>query len=99
MRTLIVIVIGIAVMFICIAVAAALSKRRPREPVDGAMVFVWLWLAFVVVDCYVGVSAGHGPVAELLIHALIFALPAALAWYLSRQHRSTHPAASVPPQA
>ena len=98
MRTLIVIVIGIAVLFIFIAVAAALSKRRTGKSLDGAMTFVWLWFAFVVVDCYVGVSAGHGLVMELLIHALVFALPAGLAWYLSRQHRSTHLSASVPPQ-
>lgn len=97
MRTLIVIIIGIAVLFVFIALAAALSKRRAGNPLDGAMIFVWAWLVFAFIDCCLGVSAGHGLAMELMIHALLFALPAGLAWYLSRQHRSTHPL--LPPSA
>jgi hypothetical protein len=98
LRTLIVIVIGIALLFVLIAIAAALSNRRIRGPFDGAMIFVWLWLAFVIVDGYVGVRGGHGLLMEIAIHALVFALPAGLAWYLSRQHRSTLLSAVSPRQ-
>jgi hypothetical protein len=91
MRTLLVILIGIAALFVIIAIAAALNKGRSGRPIDGATVFVWLWLVFAIVDCYVGVSAGHGLALELAIHALVFAVPAALAWHLSRRQRAVHP--------
>jgi hypothetical protein len=98
LRTLLVILIGISVLFVCIAVASALNKGRASRPIDGAMIFVWLWLGFVIVDCYVGVRAGHGLALELALHALAFALPAGLAWYLSRRHRTTRPPAAAPLQ-
>ncbi len=87
MRTLLVILIGITVLFAIVGIASTLSKGRSGKPIDGAMIFVWLWLGFVIVDCYVGVAAGHGLVLELAIHALVFAVPVALAWYLSRRNR------------
>jgi len=88
LRTLLVILIGIALLFAFIAVAAAVNKGRHGTPLDGAMIFVWLWLGFVIVDCYVGVRAGHGLGLELAIHALVFAVPSAVAWYMSRRGRS-----------
>ena len=91
MRTLLVILIGIAVLFAFIAIASALNKGRSGRPIDGAMIFVWLWLGFVIVDCSVGVSKGHGLGFELAIHALVFAVPAALAWYMSRRRRALPP--------
>lgn len=91
MRTLLLIVIGIAVLFFVIAVAAPLRNRRRGGPIDGAMVFAWLWLVFAIVDGYVGVSAGHGLVPEWAFHVVVFAVPAALAWYPSRGQRFSPP--------
>jgi hypothetical protein len=87
LRTLLVILIGITALFASVGVASTLNKGRSGRPIDGAMVFVWLWLGFVLVDCYIGVRAGHGLALELAIHALVFAVPAALAWYLSRRNQ------------
>ncbi len=86
MRTLLVILIGIIVLFAVVGLASTLNRGRDGKPIDGAMIFVWLWLGFVLVDCYVGVKAGHGLFLELAIHALVFAVPTTLAWYLSRRH-------------
>ena len=90
MRTLLVIAIGIAVRFVVVAMAA-LRKRRRGGPIDGTMLFAWLWLVYAIVDCYVGVSAGHGRVPELAIYVLVLAAPAALARYLSRRQRVSPP--------
>jgi len=87
MRTAIAILIGIVLVFCFRAIASSMSRRAPAA--DGTIWFVALWLVATVVDFLVGVSAGHGVVLELGVHALIFAVPAALAWYL----RSRRPAA------
>jgi hypothetical protein len=89
LRTLLVIVVGIAVLFAVIAIVSALNKGRSGKPIDGSITFIWLWLVFAITDCYVGVSAGHTLGLELAIHALVFAVPAALAWHLSRRNRTT----------
>jgi hypothetical protein len=87
MRTAIAILIGIVLVFCFRAIAPALSQRRAAPPADGTIWFIALWLVATVVDFLVGVSTGHGVVLELGVHALIFAVPAALAWYL-RSRRS-----------
>ena len=47
--------------------------------------FMWLWLAATVIDGYVGVAAGHTLGLEILVHAIIFIVPAALARVLWRR--------------
>jgi hypothetical protein len=96
LRTLLVIVIGIAMLFAVIAIVSALNKGRSGKPIDGATTFVWLWLVFAITDCYVGVNAGHDLGLELAIHALIFAVPVGLAWYLWRRSRARRPSESGP---
>jgi len=85
MRTLLVIVIGIAFAVAFQRVAAKVNKRYGARKIDGGYWFIGLWLAFTLVDFAVGVAAGHGALLEVAIHALVFAVPAALAWYLSRR--------------
>jgi hypothetical protein len=92
-RTLIVILIGIVLAVAVRAVAGALARRRAGEHGDGSKLFIGLWAAFVVVDGYVGVTAGHSVASELAIHALVFVIPAGLAWYLAQRGR---PVASKP---
>ena len=96
MRTLLVIIIGIAVLFAVIAIVSALNKGRSGKPIDGAITFLWLWLVFAITDGYVGVNAGHDLGLELALHALVFAVPAALAWHLSRRGRATRRRESAP---
>jgi len=70
-------------------VMAALHQRGiGRSSADGGGTFIWIWLAVVAVDFWVGVDAGNAVSLELGVHLLIFALPAGLAWYLSRRRHA-----------
>jgi hypothetical protein len=84
MRTAIVILIGVVLAVAFDAGAAAWNRRAGRDT-DGAHAFLWAWLAFTLADFGIGVAAGHGAVVELAIHALVFAVPAAVAVVLSRR--------------
>ena len=88
MRTTLIIALGVALAAAFDFFAAAMNGRRrgPRS-IDGGRIFIWAWLAFTLVDFVVGVMAGHGVMLELAIHALVFAVPATAAWYLSRRRR------------
>jgi hypothetical protein len=85
MRTFIVIVIGVALAFAFDAIAAAVNSRRVTRGIDGGWLFIWAWLLIAVADFGVGVVSGHPVFTEVAIHALIFVVPAGVAWYLSRR--------------
>jgi CDP-diglyceride synthetase len=99
MRTAIAILIGVVLVLAFRTVTASINKRRAAPATDGARWFVWLWLAATVVDFLVGVNAGHGVVLELGVHALIFAVPAALAWYLRSRRTATQGATDIRPSS
>ena len=88
MRSFIVIVIGVALAFAFDAIAAAVNSRRVTRGLDGGWLFIWAWLLIAVADFGVGVVTGHPVFAEVAIHALIFLVPAAVAWYLSRRRET-----------
>ena len=88
MRTAIAMLIGIVAVFCFLAVASSVNKNRRKQAIDGARWFIWTWLAVTVIDFIVGVGAGHGVALELGVHLLIFAVPAALAWYLRGRRRA-----------
>ena len=92
MRTTLIIALGVALAAAFDFFAAALSGRRVgARSIDGGRIFIWTWLAFTLVDFAIGVQAGHGALLELAIHALVFAVPAAAAWYLSRRRTLPRP--------
>jgi hypothetical protein len=88
MRTLLMTVIGVAFAVAFDVVVAMLRQRGKSRGADGALLFIWIWLAITIVDFWVGVEEGHGVSLELGVHALIFVVPAAAAWYLSRRRRA-----------
>jgi hypothetical protein len=88
MRTLLMTVIGLALAVAFDVVVEMLRRRGKSRGADGARLFIWIWLAVTIVDFWVGVEEGHGVSLELGVHALIFIVPAAAAWYLSRQRRA-----------
>jgi hypothetical protein len=83
MRTLLLVAAGLVLALVFHSTGAAL--RRRGRGVDGAGLFIAIWLAVASVDFWVGVETGNGVALELGVHLLIFALPAALAWYLARR--------------
>ena len=87
MRTTLIIALGAALAAAFDFLAALSVRRGAARGIDGGRIFIWAWLAFTLVDFVVGVMAGHGVMLELAIHALVFAVPATLAWYLSRRRR------------
>jgi hypothetical protein len=89
MRTLLMTVIGVAFAVAFDVVVAMLHQRGKSRVADGALLFMWIWLAITIVDFWVGVEEGHGVSLELGVHALIFIVPAAAAWYLSRRRRAS----------
>jgi len=93
MRTLLMVAIGVALALVFDAVVAAFNKRGIGRGAGGAQLFIWIWLAVASVDFWVGVDAGHAVLLESGVHLLIFAVPAALAWYLGRR-RSAQGAAA-----
>jgi hypothetical protein len=66
---------------------ARLLNRGEGKPVDGAWIFIWVWLVAAVINMLVGVfAAGISLVIEIPVLAVVFGLPALVAWYLSRNY-------------
>jgi len=93
MRTLLMVGIGLVLALFFDWIVAGLHKRESSRHGSGAELFLWIWIAVVSVDFWVGVDAGNGVLLELGVHVLVFALPAALAWYLARRRRAQRAAA------
>jgi hypothetical protein len=89
MHMLTVTLIGLLLVLAFVLVARSINKRKNRQAVDGARIFIWFWLAVSMVDFCVGVFVANYPVAtEIGVHIVVFGLPAGVAWYLSRKFRS-----------
>jgi hypothetical protein len=89
MRTLLMTVIGLALAVAFDVVFELLRRRGKSRGAEGARVFIWIWLAITIVDFWVGVEKGHAVSLELGVHTLIFVVPAAAAWYLSRRRQAS----------
>jgi hypothetical protein len=79
---------GVVLVLAFDRVGAALGKRRISRGADGAGLFIWIWLVVASVDFWIGIEAGNGVGLELGVHGVIFIVPAALAWYLSRRRHA-----------
>ncbi|MFN0120298.1 MAG: hypothetical protein ACKV2V_07330 [Blastocatellia bacterium] len=85
MRTLIVIGIGLGLASVFVAGAGFSGKGRTASVPHGRYWFLILWLVFRAVNFAPGVfTAGDPANAELLIHLLVFAIPAAAVWFPPR---------------
>jgi hypothetical protein len=91
MHTLRITVSGLVLLSVFVFVAAQINQRKDRMPVDGAYLFIWVWLAASIVNFSVGVFvAGYSVLTELAVHVVVFGVPAGVAWFLSRRFRK-HP--------
>ena len=82
MHTLMWVVGGLAALGIFV-LAAVLLGRRVR---DGARIFILPWLAASVLNMVIGVYWAGVPVSvEIAVLAVVFGVPAAVAWYVAKR--------------
>ena len=88
MRTLLLTLVGVLVLLAFVAIDNAIKTRRGTAGINAPRAFVFTWLGVSAAHFYIGVVREGYPVPmELAIHAIIFGVPAILAWYLSRRSR------------
>ena len=89
MRTLLLTLVGVLVLFAFVAIAGAVNRRKGTPGINAPRAFVFIWLGVSAAHFYIGVVREGYPVAtELAVHAVIFGVPALLAWYLARRSRA-----------
>ena len=82
MHTLMLVVGGLLALGIFVLAAVLLG----RSVADGARVFVWPWLAASVVNMLLGVYWANIPFSlELPVLAVVFGVPAGVAWLVGRR--------------
>jgi hypothetical protein len=85
----IVIVVALGLVALAVFVAMAAFVKRTGLNIDGAYLFIWVWLAASLANGAVGVFlAGIPIVNEIAAFVPIFGIPAGAAWYVSRRMRS-----------
>ena len=89
MHTLRLTLTGLILLSVFVFVAAQINQRKGRTAVDGAWIFIWVWLVVSTLNFFVGVFvAGYSVAMEVGVHVVVFGLPAGVAWYLSRRRRA-----------
>lgn len=84
MHTLMMVVGGLVALGIFVLAAKLLGK----SVADGARVFIWPWLAAAVANMLLGVYWANMPFSvEIAVLAVVFGVPAAVAWYVARRFR------------
>jgi hypothetical protein len=82
MHTLTMVAGGLAALAVCVGLAALFQKPLA----EGARYFILPWLAASLVNLYLGVTRAGVPLStELAVLAVVFGVPAAVAWYVSRR--------------
>ena len=88
MHTLRITLIGLILLSLFIFVAAQINQRKNRPAVDGAYLFIWVWLVVSIANFFVGVFiAQYSVLTELAVHVIVFGVPAGAACFISRKFR------------
>lgn len=75
--------LGLALLAVFWFIGRLLNRRAGRQVVNGPRLFLPVWLAVSFYNGYIGVTkAGYSVQAELLVHVVVFGLPAAIAGWL-----------------
>lgn len=89
MHTLRITLSGLILLSLFVFVAAQINRRKNRPAVDGAYLFIWVWLVLAIANFYVGVFiARYSVPTELGVHVIVFGLPAGVAWFMSCKFRA-----------
>lgn len=88
MRTLLLTLVGVLVLLAFVAISKAVNRGKGTPGINAPRAFIFLWLGISAAHFYIGVAREGYPVTmELAIHAIIFGVPALLAWYLAQRAR------------
>lgn len=86
MHTALVIAAGLILLGLCLAVGRLIGGPGPAPLASAARSFIPVWFVGAMVNLWVGVSqAGYSLAEELPIMAIVFAVPAAVAFVLWRR--------------
>jgi len=89
MHTVRLTLIGLILLSVFVFVAAQINQRKSQTTVNGARLFILVWLVVSTLNFCVGVFvANYSATTELAVHLVVFGLPAGVAWYLSRRRRA-----------
>lgn len=90
MHTIYVIAGGLLLLGVFLLFARALSGVGHSLRGRFILAFIPVWLSCAAFNMWIGVSRAGYPVGdELPIFAVVFAVPAAVAWWLWRRHTRT----------
>jgi hypothetical protein len=85
MHTLTLVVGGLVALGAFVMVASVFG----RSAADGARTFILPWLIASLVNLYLGVIQANVPLRiEIPVLAVVFGVPAAVAWFVSRRFRT-----------
>jgi hypothetical protein len=88
MHILMLVVFGFIALAVFVAGASMFNRRGGS--LNGAEIFIVVWLVAALVNSVVGVVYAGSPLLnEAGAFVVIFGLPAAVAWYLSRRYKAT----------
>jgi hypothetical protein len=92
MHVLMLVVIGLVALAVFVGGAAMIRRSGPA--LDGARIFIWVWLiASLVNGAFGAIYAGIPLLNEIAAFVPIFGIPAAAAWYLSHRFHARGTAA------
>jgi hypothetical protein len=87
MHILMVVAFGLVALGVFVAIASLV--KRSGWTIDGASIFIWVWLAASLVNGAFGVIYANIPIInEIAAFIPIFGIPAGAAWYVSRRMTS-----------
>jgi hypothetical protein len=96
-RTLALTSLGLVLLLAFVAIGATRNKGQGSPAFNAPRAFIFLWLGISAAHFYIGVFREGYPIAmELAIHAIIFGIPAGVAWYLWRRSRPSSARPSRP---
>jgi FtsH-binding integral membrane protein len=89
MRPLIILLIGFGSLGLSFGLSRLLRKRSKKSALLPTLLFPLAWFIFCLVNVALGIRAGYPIVVALLVFALTFGLPTALAALTARRNKST----------
>jgi hypothetical protein len=84
----VVMMVGAGVLALGVFILAAVLLGRGMAA--GARAFIWPWLAVSIINMLVGVYWANFPYSvEVPVLAIVFGVPAAVAWLVARRLKTT----------